>query len=344
MTTEPSSNQVPEPQVKYTKALGYDPDADIVDAAVTESSFDGSVPQSSGISNMPLMVLPEGATKGDVIQLLGQSVPLNEYQLPTFFYRSDLLPYGAGGLTMEEADVAVVSLDYYEGYPTFNGGMIFWNQLPHEPMKDYLLFQRYLEQAEETGLRQLQMLSIQQHVKMETVLDCSREYMWSWRARAYDLFQVAADRKRRELRARKVENVHYDRAGALLAALETKFAGEPEEWLAELTAKEALEVMVNLMKVQRMSVGLAANGNAGGAPVNPDAAASGADLMRDITRNLPGATESLGIDTNLQALLSDPSFAQRAQTLIIQVRHGAETETIDPAIIEGRHRVVPNDA
>ena len=309
----------------------------------------GDLPESFGphgelATGDQMIILPEGSTRADVVRHLSKPIPLNEYQLPDFFYRSDLLPSNIYNMSVSDCDVAVVHLDYFEGYPTFDSGKIFWFQLPYESFQDYTLFQRYLNQPEEIGLRQLQTLAMENNLSTQKVMELAGEYMWAWRSRAYDLFQVAAERKRREVRARNVENKHYNASAALLEQLLLKF--ENPEWINELSAKEGIAALETLAKLQRMSVGLAANGNAGNTPINHEAAANGADLMREITRNLSGNAEGLGISNNLQQLLKDPSFALDAQALIIRVRGSEQryenSATGDGAeLIEGEAKHVP---
>ena len=301
-------------------------------------------PHEALVTGDQMIILPEGSTRADVVRYLSKPIPLNEYQLPDFFYRSDLLPSNIYNMSVSDCDVAVVHLDYYEGYPTFDNGKIFWFQLPYESFQDYTLFQRYLNQPEEIGLRQLQTLAMENNLSTQKVMELAGEYMWAWRSRAYDLFQVAAERKRREVRARNVENKHYNASASLLEQLLLKF--ENPEWINELSAKEGIAVLETLAKLQRMSVGLAANGNAGNTPINHEAAANGADLMREITRNLAGNAEGLGISNNLQQLLKDPSFALDAQALIIRVRGSEQryenSATGDGAeLIEGEAKHVP---
>lgn len=271
------------------------------------------------------ILLPENATSGDAIKVLSKSIPTNEYGLPAFFYRSDLLPFPLNQLTAEGADSAVVSLSYDEGYPTYDG-KIWWFQLPHEPLQEFLLFQRYLDQAEAVGLRQLQLLSMENQVSFDKVQALFFEYFWAPRARAYDLFNIAAERKRREIKARKVEKSHFDMAEDLMQPLRDKLSNP--EFLDKVEPGEAVEILRKLVMIQRISLGLAANGNAGKEVVNPDGAMAPAQLMRQITEGTGIQDDGLGLSGNLQALLADPSFAFEAQKLVIRVRHaGGEAES-----------------
>ncbi len=278
----------------------------------------------SDYAGLQLILLPEGATSADAVAHLQKSVPVNSYGLPTLFYRSDMLPYPLSGLTADGAEQAAVYLNYDEGYPTY-GGKIFWYQLPHEPLDYFLLFQRYLAQAEEIGIRQLQKLAMDNSMSFDRVQAAFYEYAWAPRARAYDLFNIAAERKRKEIRARKMEDDHYTKAGSLLDKLTPQF--EEPDFFKNLTSKEAVEVLRLLINIQRVSSGLSQNGNAGKTDFNPDGASSTSALMREITEKAGQETEGMGIDANMEALLRDPNFAFEAQRLVIRVRRGAGSET-----------------
>lgn len=264
------------------------------------------------------VVLHEGATKGDAIFITSKQIPQNEYGLPTFFYRSDMLP-SLGHLRVGDLDACAVNLDYSDGYPTYGDGSIWWNQLPHEPDSLFQCFVRYLEQADDIGIRQLALLASVQRVGLPIISEASKEYYWRERARAYDLFQVAADRKRREIRARRTEGTHYDTADLLMKALMAKF--EDPEWFKDLDAKEAVSVLMDLAKLQRISLGLAANGNAGPASANPDAAMTTEMVFRQLTQNISQSDEG-GVTPDLLALMSDPNFTRSAQEVILRVQRG----------------------
>lgn len=276
------------------------------------------------------VVLPEGATKGDAILLTAKQVPQNEYGLPTFFYRSDLLPYPLTQLRIGDLDGAAIQLDYSDGFPTFEGGRIWWNQLPHEPHDHYQWFVRYLEQAEDLGIRQLQLLASMQRLALETISEVSKEYYWRDRARAYDLFQVAADRKKRELKARRTEGAHYETADALMKGLMVKF--EDPKWLDDLSAKEAVGVLMDLAKLQRISLGLAANGNAGVQAPDPNAAMTTEMVIRSLTQGVSQSDEG-GISGDLLALMADPTFTSRAQEVILRVQRGTPALPTSGAVI-----------
>lgn len=231
-----------------------------------------------------IIPLPTNASIGNIVQLLSKNVPTNEYGMPVYFIRSDLLHYHSNPyLTQDDVDAATVGLFYHDGYPTLEDGASFWNQLPHETYDRHLLFTKYLEMAAEYGVRQLDILAVQEGLDTLVVQQLYQEFYWSIRARAYDLFVVAADRKKREIRTRKMENSHYEQAGALLTTLLTKF--EDPEWIEELNAKEALEALELLVKVQRLSVGLTGQ-HASSLPRDALPAGSSTEqVMRQLTRD-----------------------------------------------------------
>lgn len=295
---------------------------DFVSREPTQDEVDEQAHKNAAMFNpaLQLVLLPENPTPSDAIHVLSKQIPENEYGLPTMFYRVDMLPYELGNLTQQDAEACGVPITYEEGYPTFDRGHLFWQQLPGEPYQEFILFQRYLDQAMETGLRQLQMLAMENKVTLAKVHSLAQTYYWRWRARAHDLFEVAADRKRRELRARKIEHSHFGIAEDLLRPLKAKF--QDPNFFETLSSKEAVEVLRLLINIQRVSSGLAQNGNAGATNFNPDSAVTPTELMRQITEGAQTASGGLGLDSNLTALLTDPNFAMEAQALVIRVRHG----------------------
>jgi hypothetical protein len=274
------------------------------------------------------MILPENATKGDAISHLSRSIPKTELGLPTYFYRSDLLPYPLNSMRTGDADPAIVLLSYDEGYPTLPNGSIFWYQLPSEDFASHLLFTRYLEQAAELGLRQLQLLAMDQNMPLGKLMELKKEFYWADRARAWDIFQVAAERRKRELRARQTEDTHYTQAKALCDQLLSKFADDPE-WVSKVTHEDAMKMMIDLMKVQRISLGLSATGSTKDLTTDPYLAADNGQLMQEVTRGLQQANVGPGMSNNLQALLMDPQFAQMAQGLVFKIRRNDVVEPND---------------
>lgn len=267
--------------------------------------------------NTEILVYGEDATKGNIMFDLSQRIPSNEYGLPQFIFRSDML-HGTT-LCEDDIDAATLELYYFEGYPQLANGTTFWNQLPHEPQTHFELFQKYLDQAEEIGIRQLDMLGVATGKQTEELLDISHEFFWSARARAYDLFIVAAEAKKRQMRIRKMENDHYDQSGKLLSKLKERFEGDDEDWIDELTAKEAVEIMVELAKLQRMSVGLTGQ-HASSTARNIEPGESPEAIIRKLAQSQGGSNnQSESLQARLQSLLDNPEEGATIQAAILKI-------------------------
>lgn len=240
-----------------------DDNSKVIEAEVIvddEESFDGApgsdldLDEVGPLRGSSLIVLPDGMRPSDIIFHLSKKIPTNQYGLPEWFYRSDLLPPAGSGYTQDDLDACAVGLLYLDGYPTLDDGRAFWTKLPHEPQEAHLLFKRYIAMAEEVGIRQVDQLAEDENVELQVVQSYYREFYWQARARAHDLFITAAESRKRQFRIRKMENTHFDKAEAIMAQLLQRF--EDPDWIEELTAKEAIESLEKLVKVQRLSVGL----------------------------------------------------------------------------------------
>lgn len=281
---------------------------------VQEEVVDFCPPQAQRV------LLPDGVSRSDAIFILSKGIPTNQFGFPLFFYRSDLLPADLNALVQSDVDHCAIELFYSDGYPTLDNGTPFWEQMPHEPFADYLLFKRFLDQAEDTGIRQLHLLAADQMKPLELCLARAREYYWSIRAKAYDLFVVAAEQKKREHRIRLTEGRHYQMAKDLMDSLLVKF--DDPEWVGQLTTAEALDYLEKLVKIQRVSLGLSGT-NA--STLSKDAApgVSVELLMRNLSKNGMVPQEDAGdFKDQLDILLNDPEAGAVAQELILRVTSG----------------------
>jgi hypothetical protein len=275
-----------------------------------------------------LIILPEGATRADAVYYASQRIPMNEFGLPTWFYRSDLI-HDLGHLRQADLDSAAEGLFYPDGYPVTQYGSSFWQQLPHEPFTQFNYFSKFLEQAFILGIRQLDVLSGELGIDLPQLQQVYREFYWSSRARAYDLFITAAEAKKREYRIRSMENDHFIEAGGLLAKLKERFQGENGEWIEELSAKEAIEVMETLVKIQRLSVGLTGQHASSNVGQPGRVGASAEFILRQITKSAGMSdANSDQFQHKLQDLLADPEQGMKLQELIFRVNttdfeHGA---------------------
>lgn len=324
----PASQPSVEPFIdaEFEAVDSVDPAAESSNRVLSQDEIDERAHSDARSDNLGLqrILLPENPTKAIALQVMQKSIPTNEFGLPAFFYRSDLLPYDLGTLTQQDADAAVVHLSYEEGYPTYEDGKTFWFQLPHESQDSYQLFYQYCEMALKTGIRQIQLFSQEQKVNLARCIELRDEFFWTARSRAYDLFHTAAARKQRALRGRYMEDVHFEKAGALLETLFQKIEDEGLDFFKNMTAKEGLECARLLINIQRVSSGLSQNGNAGKDELNPDASKDPLQLMKEISEGAGAQSDGLGIDNNMLLLLQNPEFARSAQALVIQVRSGAK--------------------
>jgi hypothetical protein len=267
-----------------------------------------------------IMVFDEDWSRGAIMASLSERIPRNEYGLPTFIFRSDLLH--GNHFAADDLDAAVISLNYAEGYPTLPSGGSFWNQLPHEAQSNFELFQGYLDQGAELGIRQLDVLSVGTDKTPSQLLDLYHEYFWSARARAYDLFITAAQAKKRLARVRQMEDDHYDVAGKLLDKVQERFKGEFDDWIEELDAKEAVEVLSELVKIQRMSTGLVGqHASSTAKDIGPGESAE--NVLRKLAQG--AGAERSGSDNfqaKLQMLLKDPEKGDVLQAAILEVTAG----------------------
>src|SRR5436190_8003453 len=152
---------------------------------------------------------------------LNMSVLLNDFELPIFIYRPDVLDYQAFTVLSQESPLEVISnlqsmvltatvqLSYDEGFPTLDK-VPFWLQMPFEPEESFRAFALYLGQP---GTRMLSsLISFQQ----EDVNDWFHEYSWALRAKSYDMYKIVHHQQQRIQRMLQVEDNHYDMADTLL--------------------------------------------------------------------------------------------------------------------------------
>lgn len=297
-------------------------------AALEPEVFSPQIDSDLVLSDAPehqRILLPINCTRAQAVATLNKRAPTNEYGFPAFFVRSDLLPSSLQTLTQREVDNASEGLFYWEGYPTLNNGTTFWHQLPHEPYEPYILFTKYIEQAETVGIRQLDLLAVANNEEGATVMGYYHEYAWNIRARAHDIFSAAAEQKRRQLITRKTENKHFDNAGALFDKLLGRFQGENADWIDELNAKEAVEVLETLVKIQRLSLGLTGSKSSTASDI-PE----GADtetLIRQLTRGANSSNaQEVSVMDKLRALTSSEEEGMRIQEAIVRIGYAGNKQ------------------
>lgn len=268
------------------------------------------------------------------------AAPTNDYGLPVFIYRPDLVPQNINQLDeSERMDILVgasIDIIYDEGFPTFVDGRAFWSQMEFEPDEAYYHFKAYLEQGDKQGIRRLEDLFYMDGQEDAALVDGNSRaaikeafvyYNWVARSKAFDLFKVAAHHKLREKRILGITDQHFLKAESLLGKLDTYFQKTDDDgnlkWIEELNPKVALDFLDKLTRVQRTALGLGSHGISedGGLSKNADVSVT----LRQLAAGAkdPNASTSTDNGADLSLLLSDPDTASMAQELIIKVGEAA---------------------
>jgi hypothetical protein len=262
------------------------------------------------------------ASRGEKVSQLARMIQTNDYGLPLYYIRSDLVDWtridSYGHISYDEIEQAGEILDYEQGYPCLRKGSPFWTQLPHEPHQSYILFQEFLALDEHEGIRLLDTLAKQQQVPLENIREISLEYFWSARARSYDLFIVAAEAKKRETRTRKTENSHFSTAAGILDEIINRINTEPA-LIKDMSGPDLFDLFEKMVKIQRLSLGLTGSNASTNQqlPMNPGGTVE--MILRTLTKD-NGLSEQAGenIQQRLAALMGDEETALRAQELVIR--------------------------
>lgn len=256
--------------------------------------------------------------RADFIRSLTLGIPENEFNLPQYIYRADFLDVSWIGRNdwptniQDTLAAATVYLNYEQGFPIFRNGMPFWAKMDYESVEAYTAFTKYLEQP---GARTF-------HGMPEFVPDLLVEwhstYYWSYRARAYDLFKAAHHQRMREQRILGMQDSHYTQAEKVLGRVTKAIESISDEDLKEVGADKLVGMLDRLVKVQRISVGLSAQG----ANTDADTAKSTSfELAIRQVANNSGATRKDNDSAETDMLLSDPEALMQAQELILKVNH-----------------------
>ena len=290
-------------------------------------------------SEQSVALVPLGvqiSPRAEQLKELSRAISRNEYGLPEYILRGDLLPLPEQYDDLEQTEqhnaqmAATLELDYSQGFAALPSGDALWTQLPHEPHDEYRAFQHFVNMPRNTDnanlpsapVRQLNLLKTVTGKSSAELLSMAYLYYWPERARAYDLFMVASHVKQKELRTQSIEDKHFERAQKFIQYAEDFLEGvfqDPEHF--ELTPKEAFDMMFKMMQAQRLAVGLSPNGAHAGKDENktPQNAALEV-IMRTIAKNAGISDTNSGNQAAMtQQLLSDPRALEQAQELIIRM-------------------------
>lgn len=271
-------------------------------------------------------------TRAELICMLTAQIPLNEYNLPKFIYRSDLLDpqlfceqnntdieQGLAQLESHNAlaveaedrfdmmqqalDAAIVRLDYYEGYPSIDG-VALWETLNFESREDFEFFKSYLALP---GARQLAMVA---NSNLKHLTELYHLNYWGVRALAHDIFAVVHYQRMRDQRILKTEDSHFLQAEQLLSALKDRV--NEIDWEACKDPKLFVEVFEKLAKIQRAALGQSSMSRE--EPRSPSLELT----LRKVTQSNT-TTQRETSQQDALALLDDPEATEMAQELIIRL-------------------------
>jgi hypothetical protein len=264
-----------------------------------------------------------------LIEQLSRTIPINPYGLPEFLYRPDLLDptkfdhyptaLEARGL-QQLLGSAILNLNYAEGYPSLPTGLPVWARLEWEEDEPYNIFNEYLEQPGVRTIYGLQGISLDQGLEWFTL------NYWSWRAKAYDLYQAAHEQRMRVRRILKTEGSHYELAEKLLNQVRQRVAAFSEEELEAIDPIAAVNMMEKLVRVQRVSLGLPAAG-----ALDESKALARTPLpidlqMRKLTKDSIYDEQRRQDDTEIDILRDSPEALEMAQDLILKLGRSRDSK------------------
>lgn len=214
---------------------------------------------------------------------------------------------------------AWVPFSYEEGFPCLPDGRPVWGQLEFEPVSAFQAFSAYQAQGRE-GVRQLSELTDQAGISQNLagLRECFALYSWDVRVKAYDLFWMAERRRLREIRAMEVDDSHYLASIQMMEKAKTYIEGA--EFDALMTPKTAIDLVTLASKMQRIAVGLPAQGPA----VDDDKAQPTGAPMEVLIRNQlkrQGVTQKTTEDglSDVVGFLDDEEDTDMIQEVIIKL-------------------------
>lgn len=296
-------------------------------------------------------------SRWQLIRQLAQKIPRNEFDMPVFIYRPDLLDvdrivrgiaafysqahnsgtthgptpttitgpieHGPQNPGMEdiqaELNAARYMLDYSQGFPTAPDGTPFWRKLSFETIDAYNAFVDYLDIG---GARKLSDLIA---YPQSLVHEWFHIHYWAERVRAFDQYRIVNHQKMQIQRMLQTEDSHYHMSKRYLDKLAV-FLDKAEFNDDNLSLDKAIGMMEKLVKIQRISVGLTANGE----KFDQDAIRRDPSVqvvMQQITNEGGGGKtrDEVEIGRKFDQLMSDPAALEKAQELIIQMSRTSVT-------------------
>lgn len=197
-----------------------------------------------------------------------------------FAHNSLILAENLAIIAEKELAAAYVPIHYYEGFPAVNCTP-YWERLEFEPSAAFLAFEIYLglpyevttdlvnltrpAPSQKSAVRRLDTLMSHGacatlNYDMTLLQEWFHTYQWTYRARAYDLFQDVARRRLRAMRAYETDEETYKLAKRLTDIAEEYLDTQQEDMLELLTPSAFLDLLKTSVQLRRIASGQPVNG------------------------------------------------------------------------------------
>lgn len=264
-------------------------------------------------------------SNSQVLEQLNALLPLNKYGLPDYIYRADMIDHAMMLSAMQELkedprkevatkvqsmlQSALVYLDFSEGFPKFEEEPL-WKRLPYEPE---LAFQAFMAYIQLEGVRDLNDLV---GYKPADLMIWYHTYLWAHRVKAYDMYLIVHHQRLKLRRALGMEDNHYQVAGEMIQTVLGKIRQGGDDFWAQLKPLQAATILDRMVKVQRMSVGLSAQGGSSvdQMPLIP--------TVQSMMEQVSEATESKDaeVKTVSDEIMESPEALEHAQDLLLTMQ------------------------
>lgn len=250
-------------------------------------------------------------SRAEAVRKLIEQVPHNQYGIPTYLYRVDLIPSNFHEMDAEnQADIirsAEMNVLFEEGFPTTDDGMPIWAQFQFESREDYSLFQKYLTQTP----RQLYELAMDSGIPVSQLRDKFDLNYWHARALAYDLFKTIQMESLRTQRIMELGDTHYLMANGVLKKLNLRLQ---ETDFEDMESKDLIKALKDVTGMQRIALGLPVNGG-----VEPQKSEEMEMRLRRVARAHGVSEENKRSQSNGMSLADmDADMIEMAEELIIR--------------------------
>lgn len=338
LNTNPAHMEVIVQQTPYNTTYAL-PSATASDSEISNSNANAT---PMGYNGQGVMLPPRAHT----MRTMAKTIPLNDFGLPSFFYRADLVPAHVEDAPIDEQgeflDAATIELDYTQGFPMLPDGEPFWGILPGEPIEAHQAFRTYIGMVKNDGefaspVRQLHVLKLQTGISTATLIAWLHTYFWTTRAQAFDTFEAVSQKRLKAYRLKSAENKHYLLAEGMIDQsieyLQRAFA-DPEA--AGLKPADAIRLLEKMAALQRVSCGASPTGPGpvgGKGDPNVESDTTPVEVIfRNIAQRSGQITEAQrGNDAQdvAQHLYSNPDALQNAQELIIRMNASKNPRTLN---------------